>query len=1345
MLPFRQAELSEARGFSQSDQPSHRKPYPDGRKTVVMHRNLFTRTATAALILIISASLRAQNIITTVAGGGNPTSVAPTLAPVGQPWAIVEDGSGNMYVSDTHSNRVYEITAGGSPTISVVAGMTTDGLSGNQGTPSAAAATSSSLSFPQGLAFLNGALYIADDGNNQIRVVNTNAAGGATITIYPGAGANAISIPPGDIADVAGLPGGAACNVNAPGSSTCLDGNFATAAPLNAPAGIFVDASGDIFIADTNDHVVREINGSTGVINAVAGKYSACTSTTSGCGDGSPATSAQLNLPNAVVGDTATPPNLYIADTGDNVVRVVNTQATTITINGVPIGSGDIATVVGTYSACTTASCGDTGSATLASLTGPAGVFLDSSGNLYIADTGDQVVREVSGGTINLIAGTYFASCSPFNTVFSPAIGCGDSSSSGSAILAQLFGPTGVYVDGSSNIFIADEFVGAIREVTAGTISTFAGEHFNYGYYGDGATAVGAEIQEPTGVAIDSSGNLYVADTSNNLIRKVDATTGNISTVAGNGTPQCHPSTETNCGDGGAATLANFTHPSDVFVDAAGTIYIADAGDNVIRAVNTTAATIKVANVSIPAGAIQTIGGEDFNLSPGYGGDGGQATLAAFNNPSGLFVDSSGNIYIADTGNNVIRKITPGGTISTVAGTCPSFPCTGSYSGDGGAAIDAHLNNPAGVFVDAVGNIYIVDGGTPAGSNNVIREVNASTLKISTIAGNGTKCSVGTNCGDGGLATAAQLSSPWGAFVDYAGNLFISDQQDQAIRVVNMTTSSETLAGVTIGPGEINSLIGYGPINAGVLSNPGFTGDGGAATSALVHGPMGIRADSSGNLYFVDHFNWRIRKVASVVGTKPTATPSPSSLSFSSTEVGETSAAKTVVITNSANLSSLNYVISFTGTNPTDFSESDTCSGKVAAGKTCTLDVMFKPSAVGSRSANLLISDSLAGTSQTVPLTGTSGQGTTSTTVKSSATSSSFGQSVTFTATVVPDGGTPTGSVTFKDGTTSLGSAVTISSAGVATFASSTLSVGTHTITAVYGGDSNFTGSTSSAVSQVVSQATTTTTLKSSANPSDAGQSVTFTATVAPTTSGTPTGTVTFEDAGKALGSAVTIKSGVATFATATLATGTDSITAVYSGDANFKGSTSSGVSEIINVPAFTVPKAGTLSPASVTAGSSATATITVTSVNNFAAAVALSCSVSPSPSDAPTCAFNPSTITPKANASVTSTLTVSTTAASSSSALERRSNVFFAMWLLLPAMLLSSSGLSTPNRRKFLSCILLFLALGGSIFLVACGGGGSTTTTPPSGGTPSGAYVITVTATSGSSTQTQTLNFTVQ
>jgi hypothetical protein len=455
---------------------------------------------------------------------------------------------------------------------------------------------------------------------------------------------------------------------------------------------------------------------------------------------------------------------------------------------------------------------GDGGAAISAELAGPTGVAVDATGNLFIADAGNNRIREVgTNGIITTVAG-------------GGTNGLGDG---GPATNAELANPGGVAVDASGNLFIADVYNNRIREVgTNGIIITVAGNG-TAGYSGDGGAATNAELYNPVAVAVDASANLFIADLGNNVILEV-GTNGIITTVAGDGGFRAGAGVGGYSGDGGPATNAELSDPSGVAVDASGNLFIADYHNQRIRKVGTN-------------GIITTVAGNGIG---GYSGDGGPATNAELTTPSGVAVDASGNLFIADWNNNVIREVGTNGIITTVAGNGYVNPNTGfgGYSGDGGTATNAELANPGGVAVGASGNLFIADT-----YNNAIRKVGTDGI-ITTVAGNGT----GGYSGDGGAATNAALDLPTGVAVDSSGNLFIADSSNARIREVGADGIITTVAGNGIG---------------------GYFGDGGAATNAELetpiydgfgfkdYPPMGVAVDATGNLFIADNGNNRVRQV----------------------------------------------------------------------------------------------------------------------------------------------------------------------------------------------------------------------------------------------------------------------------------------------------------------------------------------------------------------------------------------------------------------------------------------------------------------------------------------------------
>jgi uncharacterized repeat protein (TIGR01451 family) len=510
---------------------------------------------------------------------------------------------------------------------------------------------------------------------------------------------------------------------------------------------------------------------------------------------------------------------------------------------------------------------GDGGAAINAQLNSPEGVALDSFGNIYIADAGNHRVRRVwaVNGIITTIAG---------NGIW------GYSGDGGPATAAQLYFPRAVLVDASGNVLIADNRNSRIRRVSAGTIMTLAGNG-GLGSAGDGGPAISAQLYYASALATDGAGNLYVAD--NTKIRKVSSDDGYISTVAGNGTSGYF-------GDGGPAANAQARNPFGVALDGGGNLYIADPANHVVR------------KVMSATGTISTIAG---NGTRGFSGDGSSAASSQLNYPQGLVVDGAGNLYIADYDNNRVRKITAGtGAITTVAGNGDFGP-----SGDGGPAISAALNGPSGLALDGSGNLYIAD--TRSGR---IRRISIATGVITTVAGNGTW---GTLLGDGGPATSARLNWPTSVAVDNQGNLYIADGGNQTIRKVwaasgiitmvagigeNLNVAIDGSGDLFIADctrGRIHKLSVTSGIMTTVAGTGGFgpNGDGGPATNATLHCPSGMALDSSGTIYFADTYNGLVRFLTPAAGRALLSVSKTHSGNFTP---GQTGAKYSLAVRNSA-------------------------------------------------------------------------------------------------------------------------------------------------------------------------------------------------------------------------------------------------------------------------------------------------------------------------------------------------------------------------------------------------------------------------------------------------------------
>jgi len=601
--------------------------------------------------------------------------------------------------------------------------------------------------------------------------------------------------------------------------------SLSTKAELFVPMKVAFDGAGNTYIADAGYNMIRKVDAS-GIITTYAGTGNFGT-----IGDGGPATAATFENIYSVGADRAG--NVYIVDAEANRIRKVS-------------ASGIISTIAGTGAAGYN---GDGITAVSARLNGPSDIAIDTAGNIYVADRFNYRVRKIGlTGFITTVAGN--------GTAVAPVFG-------GPATASSVGYPFRIALDNKGNLFIASYADWHVMEVSSNdTLTNIAGAG-TYGYSGDGGLATAATFSAPCGVAVDTSGNVYFSDIDYNRIRMVNATTGIITTMAGNGVAGYG-------GDSGPATVAQISAPEGLNVDANNNLYIADMSNNRVRIVNANgvistfagqnglfgegypatnselsnpqdvatdgAGNIYVADmynhrvrmINATTGIMTTVaGGGISGYADGFSGDGGPATLAALYYPSAVAVDAAGNLYICDQDNQRVRKVNTSGIISTIAGNG-----TAGFLGNGSPAVGAELHYPTGVAVDASGNVYICDN-----NNQRVRKV-STTGTITTIAGTGT---VGY-LGDGGPAIDAELSYPVGVAVDAAGNVYIGDQGNSAIRMVDTSGTITTIAG-----------------NGG----SGYSGDGGPAAWAELSFPQAVKVDNAGNIYIADDGNNAVRVINS--------------------------------------------------------------------------------------------------------------------------------------------------------------------------------------------------------------------------------------------------------------------------------------------------------------------------------------------------------------------------------------------------------------------------------------------------------------------------------------------------
>jgi sugar lactone lactonase YvrE len=594
------------------------------------------------------------------------------------------------------------------------------------------------------------------------------------------------------------------------------DGGAATLAQVNGVSKAILDGAGNLYIADRANNRVRKVAAGTGVITTYAGNGTAGYS-----GDNGPAVDAEVS-PAGLALDSAG--NLFIADESNSVVREVAAATGVITTFA---GNGKAG-----YS-------GDTGAATSAELSQPSAIAVDSNGNLYIAENGNARIRKVTApaGIITTVAGNGTN---------------GYSGNGGLAINAAMNRPSGLALDGAGNLYVADTYNNVIRKVTAssGLITAVAGNGFGAGqffggYSGDGGSATNAELNRPEDVAVDVAGNLYIADSYNQVIRKVTASNGIITTFAGNGS-DCNAVS----GDGGPATSAGLCYPPGVSVDGAGNLYIADnyqrvrevtVAGNPPTAV-TTAPVFSVSGGTYPDPESVTITDSTPGASIYMTMDGSTPNGASEGNNGPIDVSGTvtikaiaiapGNLQSAAVTEAYTITAPPSSVISTAAGSGIN-----GFSGAGSAATSAEVGDPKGVALDGNGNLYFTDS-----TNNVVWMVSAGTGAISIAAGNG----MPGYSGDAGLATSAKLNNPSGIASDKAGNLYIADSDNAAVRRVDAKTK------------VITTYAGDGTV--------GYSGDSGAATAAELSNPDGVALDSAGNVYVADAGNGVVRKILATTG-----------------------------------------------------------------------------------------------------------------------------------------------------------------------------------------------------------------------------------------------------------------------------------------------------------------------------------------------------------------------------------------------------------------------------------------------------------------------------------------------
>lgn len=667
-----------------------------------------------------------------------------------------------------------------------------------------------------------GNLYLADPDNHQ--VFKIDAAGVTTVVAGNG---------------IPGFSG---------------DGGPGRDASLEVPYSLALDRNGNLFIFDGYNHRIRRVTAD-GIITTVAGSGELTYS-----GDGGPALRAGLGWLEDMVFDAAG--NLYVTDVDANRVRVLRSDGTIQLFAG-----------TGEYGRA-----GNGGPARQAEFDGVQGLAIDADGRVYVSEYYNSWIRRIdTNGTISVFAGTGEA---------------GDAGDGGPALQAQFNRPYGLLFDAQGGLLVSDLDNHTVRRIApSGTVSRFAGSG-QFAFSGDGGPAVAASFRYPTGIAPLAGGDVLVMDSGNARVRRI-APGQSIRTVAGNGLFRSSP-------DGTQARDLFLFEPQGIAIAPNGDVYIADTNNNVIRRVRADGRTDRIAGVNVRAfgpdpnadarqsalalpsgltfapngdliiadsdndrirrvdasGAIRTVAGTGIRL---FGGDGGPATAADLNQPTSTAYDSQGNLYIADAGNLRVRRVDVNGVIRTFAGNGEE-----GASGDGGPAASAAIGYPLGIVVDRANNLYIAGYGTCR-----VRRVSPDGI-IRTFAGTGV---CGASAGNGGPATAARLGEVQGLTLDAAGALYISDETNNQIRRVGPDGIISTAAG--------SGLAGYG-------------GDGGPPELAEIGSAFQTAVSANGTLYITDRYNHRIR---AVVSAATRFAVSPAALTFAAASGGRLAPAQTVSLT----------------------------------------------------------------------------------------------------------------------------------------------------------------------------------------------------------------------------------------------------------------------------------------------------------------------------------------------------------------------------------------------------------------------------------------------------------------
>jgi streptogramin lyase len=1021
----------------------------------------------------------------------------PQLSPTGgaelyQPRGVTVDSFGNIYIVDTGDNAIRVVYEGGATCANLInleTGATAQvgyiyTIAGN---PSKAAGAGGGFSGDGGLASQallttdedaivdsSGDVIIADGGNDRIRVIY---AGGASIAKLITLENPTVTSPV--IGYIYTIMGGGSGTTYTAGTS--IPANSQTLGDLRK---IAIDLRGDLFAIDNGSNVVWFEDASTGYIRAIAGMYGVsytanpsspvngiCSSATDNLGDGCPATQSVFSSGGNGMGIAIDgQDNLYLTDPDDARIRKISINTLFAAATPAASASHTVDVHLGA------------GETTTPVITFPNGnPDFSQSGSLTCSSNADTTVDCLIGITFQpanpgadasamLVTGTTTALSVGLNgtgTVGTVSIDPGSTSAVSTTLSASA---QQVAVDGGGNTFVADTGNNQVLYFPAnGSAGSVLAGGNGSGYSGDNGLAASAKLAGPKGVAVDSAGNVYIADTGNNVVRRVDRATQHITTFAGGAATVCTLASDA-FGDSCPATQAIFSAPAGVAADPTGNVYVADTGHNLIRQITTNGNSYLYAGGAVCAAATDTYG------------DGCRATQAVFSSPAGLTVDGAANLYIADAGDNLVRKInTITGIITAVAGDGQA-----GSGGDGGTATLAQLSSPKGVAVDAAGDVFIADTG-----NHGLRIVNPVSGDISTLAGVLASPGTGTVPGP---ANAVLLHSPGGVAVTSQGTLSLADSANSRLLqiqrsavtynfgIVGITTTSDT---------QLFNVTSSGTASV-TLSSPAFPGTG--STGDLPLTPTTTQGCNGSTVLTVG-------STCSMTGQFTPSVAAAESATYLLKSTADNIASPGIVLSGAGAVlvDSTVAVVQSPSGNP-QFGQTVTVTATVTPASTpapMTGTITFKVDGVATLPLPITYANGVATASTTIgsptvgvhtvtaiysgdlpyyaaandnsaPLNITIVKANTKTSAGSSPATLLQFSAETLTATVASTTtGTPTGTVTFYNGSTLLGTG-SLNPGGVATFVSSTLAVGSYAVTGVYSGDGNYATSTSAATSFTV-------------------------------------------------------------------------------------------------------------------------------------------------------------------------------------------------------------------------------------------------------------------------------------